>query len=148
MAYSEYGSQVNSTSNSSVVKYVTPPPSLPGLKVSASTTRWYISIMNWDSVKSMIPYVNVFVDGVYQSGVFNSSTGQITLSGDYENKTITIVPYHCLNSNHGKESIDSVYVYNNGSQQWKTLTTWNGETYGKRFNVYKLDINNYYSSTY
>ena len=96
----------------------------------------------------MIPYINVFVDGVYQSGVFNSSTGEITLNGDYENKTITIVPYHCLNSGHGTETIDSVHIYNGGSPTYKTLKTWNGETYGKRFNVYKLDVNNYYSSTY
>lgn len=147
MDYSGYGNTLTSV-NTSTLTYFTPPPTLPGLKVGASTTRWYITIMDWNNVKSMIPSINVFVDGVYQSGVFNSSTGEIILTGDYENKTITIVPYHCLNSNHGKETIDSVYVYNNGSQQWKTLTTWNGETYGKRFNVYKLDVNNYYSSTY
>ena len=143
MDYSGYGSTLTSV-NTSTLTYFTPPPRLPGLNVGAGTSSWVLTIYNWDSVKSMIPYVNVFVDGVYQSGVFNSTTGKITLSGsNWDDKTITVVPYHCYNSSHGKESLATEYIYNGGSPQYKTLTTWTDETYGKRFSIYRLDVANY-----
>lgn len=139
----DYGNTVTSV-NTPTLTYITPPPRLPGVNVGAGTSSWVLTIDNWDSVKSMIPYVNVFVDGVYQGGVFNSTTGKITLSGsNWENKTITVVPYHCNNSNHGKESLATEPVYNGGNVQYKTLTTWNNETYGKRFSIYRLDVANY-----
>ena len=140
--FTGYGNNLRS-SDCGYPTYVIPPANISSITVtssgSGSNTKWTCKVNNWSTLSAGDARINVYLDGVYQSGV-NSSTGEFSITGNYSGHTLTFIPYHTKNSGH-RETLEKERIYDGSN---KTLQVWDDETYAYRFTIRSLSTGTKY----